>query len=242
MESVEHTTASDKVFEIIYGWIASGRYNPGDNLPSQDELAKQLNVSRVTLREALFRLSALGFVRSRQGIGTEVLPVEASSFMSTLPGRFLKDPVILSEFLEARLITEKSSIRLAVKKATDEDLKRIEEALNLQKRAMDNRDYEEFIKHDLAFHQQLVRAAHNSVLFKILQTIWDLLHKFTRGAISVPGNMEKGFDFHSSILQAIKERDANKAAAIMNEHIKVAAETTVEFQNNAVDLHGIFND
>ncbi|KIX11014.1 hypothetical protein X474_27140 [Dethiosulfatarculus sandiegensis] len=230
------------MYQIIYGWIASGKYKPGDTLPSQDELAKQFKVSRVTLREALFRLSALGFVSLKQGVGTEILPVDASNFMSSLPGRFLKDPIILSEFLEARLITEKSSIRLAVKKATDEDLQRIEEALNMQKQAMDNLDFEEFVKNDLAFHQQLVRAAHNSVLFKILQTIWDLLDKFTRRAISVPGNMEKGFAFHSSILQAIKERDANKAARIMHEHIKMAAETTLEFRDKEVDLQVIFSD
>ncbi len=125
VESVEHTTTSDKVFQIIYGWIVVGRYQPGDTLPSQDEMARQLNVSRVTLREALFRLSALGLVRLKHGVGTEVLPVNAANFIATLPGHLLQHPIVLSEFLEARLIAERSSVKLAVKKANEEDLRRI---------------------------------------------------------------------------------------------------------------------
>ncbi len=94
----------------------------------------------------------------------------------------------------------------------------------------------------MAFHQELVRAGHNSVMLKFLQTIWDLLYNFTYKTIYVPGNMEKGFDFHSAIYQALKERNAVKADAVLCDHIRVAVESTVEFLDQGLDIGAIFGD
>ena len=71
-ETIKRSTTADKVFDVVHQWIVSGRLQEGDVLSSQDELSRQFEVSRNTLREAIFKLSALGLVQAKQGVGTVV--------------------------------------------------------------------------------------------------------------------------------------------------------------------------
>ena len=74
VKPIQKASATTQVFEALYEMIATGRYARGQKLPPQDELAKQLGVSRNTLREAINKLSAMGLLRARQGVGTVVEP------------------------------------------------------------------------------------------------------------------------------------------------------------------------
>ena len=74
MNPIQKASATTQVFEVLYEMIATGRYVRGQKLPPQDELAKQLGVSRNTLREAINKLSAMGLLRARQGRAWAVEP------------------------------------------------------------------------------------------------------------------------------------------------------------------------
>ena len=102
-ETIKRSTTADKVFDILHQWITSGRLQEGDVLPSQVELSRRFEVSRNTLREAVFKLSALGLVQAKQGVGTVVQSRSSANYLSGLQDHLLMDRISMREFLEARV-------------------------------------------------------------------------------------------------------------------------------------------
>lgn len=219
LDTIKRTTMADRVFERLHRWIVSGRFKPGEVLPSQDVLAKQLNVSRNTLREAVFRLSTLGLVQSKQGVGTVVLPLSPSNYIGNLQDHLLLDEATINEFIEARLFAERTMVRLAVARATEANLKSLEEALEGQRRAVEVDDAVEFNTYDVNFHLELGRACGNSVMLKFFEAIWGLLNNFVAKSNTVPGKITRSYRSHRRIYEAIRDRDVERADAELIYHI-----------------------
>ncbi len=233
-EAIKRSTTADKVFDILHQWITSGRLQEGDVLPSQDELSRQFKVSRNTLREAVFKLSALGLVQAKQGVGTVVQSRSSANYLSGLQEHLLMDRISMREFLEARVSIETTIVRLAVARASQEDIGRLDEIIARQRKAIEARDEVEFVKHDLAFHCELGNACGNRVMLKISQTVYNLLRSFITTVAGAPGNLEQAFRYHQKILEAIKIRDAQAAESSMVSHLQ---ETVRRFQESMnVDL------
>ena len=237
--NIQRSTTADKVFETLHQWIVAGHFKPGDVLPSQDELARQLKISRNTLREAIFRLSALGLVQSKQGVGTVVQPTTPSNYIRSLPTHLKLDKITVTEFVEARLFTERAIVRLVVERAADEELKRLKAILDRQLIAMDSMRFEEFNNLDLEFHMELGRACGNSVMLKFFESIWELLNQFTSKSIKVPGNMQAAYKTHVKIFEFIKERNAELAEMEMEDHIRSITRRTLDYLGPDAEKHNI---
>ena len=231
-ETIKRSTTADKVFDILHQWIASGRLQEGEVLPSQDELSRRFEVSRNTLREAIFKLSALGLVQAKQGVGTVVQFRSSANYLSGLQDHLLMDRISMREFLEARVSIETTIVRLAVARASREDIDRLDKILDRQREAIKAGDEVEFVKHDVAFHGELGRACGNRVMLKISQTVYNLLRSYITTVAGAPGNIEQAYRYHRQILAAIKNRDAQAAENDMVSHLQ---ETVRRFQE-AMDV------
>lgn len=238
-ETIKRSTTADKVFDILHQWIASGRLQEGDVLPSQDELSRRFEVSRNTLREAIFKLAALGLVQAKQGVGTVVQPSSSANYLSGLQDHLLMDRLSMREFLEARVSIETTIVRLAVHRATQKDIDRLDNIIARQLEAIEAGDEVEFVKHDVAFHSELGHACGNRVMLKISQTIYSLLRSFITTVAGAPGNLEQAFRYHRQILEAIKSKNALAAEKNMIHHLQ---ETVRRFQEATdVDLQMDWN-
>ena len=231
-ETIKRSTTADKVFDILHQWIASGRLQEGEVLPSQDELSRRFEVSRNTLREAIFKLSALGLVQAKQGVGTVVQFRSSANYLSGLQDHLLMDRISMREFLEARVSIETTIVRLAVARASREDIDRLDKILDRQREAIKAGDEVEFVKHDVAFHGELGNACGNRVMLKISQTVYNLLRSYITTVAGAPGNIEQAYRYHRQILAAIKNRDAQAAENDMVSHLQ---ETVRRFQE-AMDV------
>lgn len=236
IESIKRSTTADRIFEILHTWIVSGQLKPGDVLPPQDTLAKRLEVSRNTLREAIFKLTALGLVRSKQGLGTVVQPSNPGNYLGSLQDHLTLDNITLREFIEARLITECAIVRLVVERAGQEELARLNAILASQDVAFAAGDHTEFNRQDMAFHMELGQACGNSVMRKVFETIWELLNQFAAKSHRVPGNVELALEGHRRILGAVQRRDAAAAEQELTAHIRVIARRTVNHLGLELDL------
>ncbi len=136
LRPIEKTSATTRVFEALHEMIATGRFPRGEKLPSQEELARQLGVSRNTLREAVNKLATMGLLVSRQGVGTVVEAPSPGGYLTTLSGQFLLDPLSVREFIEARICIERTTVRLAVARAQPRDLRQLQEILEAQHKAL----------------------------------------------------------------------------------------------------------
>ena len=212
-------TVSEKILNLLHKSIISGEFKPGDKLPSQEKLAEQYQVSRNTIREAINKLTAMGLLSSKQGIGTVVEPMSAASYMSSLSSHLLLHPITVRDFIEARVAVEQTIVRLAALRATPVERERLKEILDQMQTYYKDNDVEAFSVVSSRFHIELARMSGNSVLLKFLETIWDFLQYFISEMSKIPESMEKTMKFHYEIFQAVISGDSDKAQYKMREHL-----------------------
>lgn len=216
---IKRISAADEAFKTLHDMIMSGELQNGDKLPSQDKLALQFAVSRNTIREAINKLTVMGLLTARQGIGTVVNISSPSNYMTSLADHILLHPATVKEFLEARFIIERAAVHLVVLRATPEDIDELKAIVQKQKEALRKGRIEDFVMYDVAFHIALSRASGNQVLWKFLETVTELLNRFIREVSLLPGAMQNAFTFHSEIIALIRSRDADGAERKLTQHL-----------------------
>ena len=234
---IKRLSASDEVFKTVHDWIVKKKLNPGDKLPSQDELAKQFKVSRNTLREAINKLTVMGLVSARQGVGTVVNITSAANYLSSLSDHLLMDKTTVTDFLEARMSVEMTTVKLAAIRAGKSDIDGLEQIFVKQAEAI--RDVTEFSRLDAKFHLELAKASKNRVLVKILETLWDLLNRFIGEVSQLPGAVENAFGFHRRILDCIISSNPQQAEREVLDHLLDVTQTIkrhldVEFEADSI--------
>ncbi len=217
--SIKRMSAADEAFKTLHDMITSGRLKQGDKLPSQDRLAEQFGLSRNTIREAINRLTMIGLLSARQGVGTIINISSPSGYIASLSDHLLLQPSTVREFMEARVIIEMSTVRLAVMRADETALAELEENVRKQKEAIRTGNVEEFIKHDVEFHFSLARASGNKVLVQFLGAVTDLMRRFIEEVCLLPRATRNAVSFHRDILKFIRARDADAAERKLIEHL-----------------------
>jgi len=210
-----------KIVEQVRDLIKEGRLKPGDKLPPEQVLAEEFGTSRPSVREALSALEILGITESRGGKGNFIknnlnFPLYEQKF------RELEEEESPFELLEARKVLETEIVGLAAKKATEEEIAVIQGSLNKMKDAMTN--IPEIMEFDREFHINIARAAHNSLLFSMMNYLTDLLKEklwinLKEKSWSIPGHTQKYFEEHNEILKAIKNKDSKEARNRMYDHL-----------------------
>lgn len=214
---IPKVTVSQAVFEQLKEQIFSGNWPPGTRIPSENELAKMLGVSRISVRAALQKLNTLGLVQSRQGGGTFVTDVTVDVCLNPLIPALALGKHDLLEILEFRRVYEVENARLAAMRRTEKDLERLEAIMERMRQAKEDLDL--FSIEDLNFHLEVARAAKNSLILKVAQITKDLLRYHMKEIVAFRGSKD-GLYYHPLILKAIALQDTQKAAEIMAQHIE----------------------
>ncbi|MDP9256070.1 MAG: FadR family transcriptional regulator [Actinomycetota bacterium] len=194
---------------------------PGTKVPSERELTKELGVGRSTVREALNGLAMLGVVEIRHGQGV---------FVTGDPPQFSEPSAIASalergvtnEFIEARLIVEVEVARLAARRRTDEDLAAMAAALVVQEKRLGG-DIDAIVETAASFNVLLADCAHNEVLRAMIQSFVTLMVERGPRVYSLEGFGEWDLQEHRGLYAAVRDRDAERAAKLMREHIEELA-------------------
>ena len=210
MANQKDTSAVDTVYNYLFQNIRSGIWKPGDKIPSEADLCNILNVSRVSVRSALGRLSALRLVQSKQGKGTFVSDPPAENQYSGLRLQTL-DRLSLFEF---RRIIERESAALAALRATSEDVLAMQDSIY----KMEHGETEqEIAEQDLRFHALIAKASGNEVIQHVSRIAEDAYLRMFVENVAQLGSM--GTAYHRQILLDIQVRDADAARQHMNAHL-----------------------
>ena len=216
---------SDKVYEKVIGQIKNliyeGKIGRGDKLPSERKLKKQLGVSRASIREAFSALEMIGLIKSRPGEGTFIKESFDNNLVDPLSLVLLLNENVAEELLELRRVLEVDCVRLAAKRATEED---IEEMAEYIEQLFNSSGYEEIsIKSDKMFHYTIAKASSNKVLEYIMRSISEAMDfhiKNTRTKlVSKTETMENFAKQHKRIFKAIKNKDSKTAMNEMKNHL-----------------------
>jgi GntR family transcriptional repressor for pyruvate dehydrogenase complex len=241
MTAIRKTSTADEVFRVLHDLIVSGDLKPGDRLPTQSQLSEQLSVSRNTVREAIHKLTAMGLITGKPGVGMTVQVSTPARYVGSLSSHLLLDSATVKEFLEARLYMEKISVRLAVLRATPGDIADLRGLIDRQKIASKDNDIDQFNDLDAEFHLKLAKLGRNEVLVKFLETIRDLLRRFISEVNLLPGAMRQAINFHSEIMDFIADKNVASAESSMVEHLHSVVHTIQKNLGTDLGLAAIFD-
>jgi GntR family transcriptional repressor for pyruvate dehydrogenase complex len=216
LRAVIPRSASDEVTTQLLDLIQRGVFRPGDQLPPETELASILRVGRSTVREAKRELLARGFLESRGKRGTYVATPSAEALDLEMLGMLLQDEHI-REIHEVRQIVEVGAVRLAARRATQEDLDALERILSDMRR--DLSDDERFWPHTVEFHRRLVQACHNAALVRIFQVVSRLMAAQQMAVYRSMSEKREVIDLHRRLAEAVR-RGERAAVAELGAHLE----------------------
>lgn len=217
MERIRRVSVVDSVVEAMLQAIQDGRFTPGHKIPSERVLTQEFGVSRTALREAFQKLEQLGKITIRQGDGTYLNDPASVKLFDDISLAFELGEAGMNQYLEARESLELSAVRLAVERATAEDVALLEQILKEQ--AENLNDPDTFKELDFKFHQALLSAAKNSVLMKLWSSITPLIQEQLVKVHHIPGMLERAFKHHKKIVEAISRDEPTKAQNVIREHL-----------------------
>ncbi|MGE0260587.1 MAG: FadR/GntR family transcriptional regulator [Alphaproteobacteria bacterium] len=219
-EGADRRRVSDRVAAEVLRRISSGQLAPGEKLPGERMLAEQMNVSRVSVRAALQRLQAQGFLSAVQGGGTRVVS-PAGDPDPALAELVRLDRTNLRDLAEMRSILEVWAARRAARNATPEQLGEI--AATVEKMERGGSDRATQVAADVEFHHAVAHASGSAVYVRILSVIRDILtamqeyHRYE--LFGTPADDAMVQAQHRAAYEAIRRRDPEAAGAAMQGHL-----------------------
>ncbi|KUM32443.1 FadR/GntR family transcriptional regulator [Glutamicibacter mishrai] len=219
---VQRPRLYEQLMQQILAFVEEEQLGPGDHLPAERELADQLGVSRATLAQALVALEVLGVIDVKHGTGA-VLVYRPS--VATVLRELHEHKNRLPDIVEARSTLEVKLASLAAERRTDDDLKRINHALEVMAQEIADGDRGE--KGDELFHEAITGAAKSSVLQKLMTFISEMVLETRLESLGQPGRPERSLESHRKITEAIAAGDPKGAAAAMQEHIELVSDVAL---------------
>lgn len=214
-------TLSQKIERNIERAIREKKLPVGSKLPSERELCEMFAVSRTALREALRRLSARGLIEIRKGSGMIVKKINMKDAIDSLNLYYdLKfDMDLLTQIIELRLAFEPEIARMAAVNRNEQDLKNLTTSLaDFAACNPDNTQLESDL--DNKFHLTVARATANPFVIITMEPVHNLLPRMRNYIYAnIEGEKEITLGYHKEIVNAIREKDADRAYEKMQAHI-----------------------
>jgi DNA-binding GntR family transcriptional regulator len=202
---VENLTLWQRVYEHLRREILEGSLAPGTEL-LEVALSEHLGVSRGPVREAIGRLAAEGLVTVRPRRGAVVRSLSKEEFL---------------ELYEVREALEQRAVLLAVPRLGPEDLAELSRLNEAMEEYAAREEVEPFFEANAEFHARLFAASDNTVLQDFYRQLLGQLGRYRTRSLNLRGYLQRSVAEHAAILRAAKRGDAERAARLMGDHIRV---------------------
>lgn len=218
---IERDKVSVKIANQIKALVVEDKLKPGMILPPEKELTKLFNVSRPSLREALNSLIGMGFLETNQSNRIIVRSLVSGRIFTPLDHLLKEDQENVFQLIEVRKAIETWNAYFAAKRATPEDISRLEDNVesmrNIIREGKSAPDMQ-----DANFHLSIAKATHNKIQEHMMFTIWDILLEYFGKYYKTLKNEEDVLRQHLEIFEAIKQKDSHLARERIYEHLDVA--------------------
>jgi len=211
----KYKTQTEWVVQTLREAILSGKMKPGQKL-RQEELAQQLDISPTPVREAFRQLEAEGLVVHLPHKGVRVTDVSAES---------------VEEIYLIRSALESLAARLAVMRSQSADLNKLIQKLEGLQRSMEEclekKNYQELVNLHEEFHMSLYEMSGSQRLRRLITSLRSLFPRISLWAI--PERAARSMEEHKEILEAIRNRQAERTERLVSEHIERTMHFVVEY-------------
>ncbi len=222
-ENRKHTVSED-IFKQLKEMIVSGRWAPGERLPSEKQLMERFGASRISVREPLKQLASLGLVETRHGAGTFVRSFNSSSFIapmqSLLAQRLSKEETLA--VMEVRQI-EVITAGLAAERCTEADVARLREIHARLEQASAAGNAMQHQQADFDFHLQICEMVGNPYLLAICRLMYEAIGRALLSIVNIMGPY-RALHYHGLLIDTISRHYVYETKAVMQEHLQ----TTVD--------------
>ncbi|WP_331772339.1 FadR family transcriptional regulator (plasmid) [Embleya sp. NBC_00888] len=222
-ERMRRSTLADQMAERIIERIMTLGLRPGDEVPSEGELARQFGVNRLAVREAIRTLVAREILASSQGRPARVTIPSSRVFGQMLEFRLRQQSLDLDNLVDTRRVIEGELVRRAAQRVAAGEADPAPARALLEEMAGRQHDRDRFVELDVAFHHAIAELADNRMLTLILESLEGVLLETRRA--SFEGRARAGLSqgrallAHARILDAITSGDADAATNAMADHL-----------------------
>lgn len=223
-QSLEKSRLSDEVARNIVQVIQEGRYQPGQVLPPERELAVQFNVSRPVLREALRILEIRGFIEILHGKGayvksqgTDILDVPIEEWLD-------ENYSLLVQFYEARLSIEPVCAALAAQRANEEQIKYLRQLIAQEEELTNQENVPTFVSLDIDLHTAVTHLSGNKFLIKMMDSLINPETDMRKIILRLPHHLRVAHSGHSAIVEAIANHEPEAARQAMINALNISLE------------------
>jgi DNA-binding FadR family transcriptional regulator len=210
-----------QVAERLLTEIWSGRWRPGDRLPTEPEMEALFGVSRTPIREAMQSLRLLGVVdiSPRRGATIRALPVESVMDLAVLSG-LMSPGTSIADVFEFRHAMESAIAALCARRATTAQIESMRALLVEHADALARQATERAQTLDLEFHAALAEASGNSIYQSVARALTGVFVEMRRVTSGIPGAAQTAVEEHRAILNAVAARDAERSRRAAALHIR----------------------
>ena len=211
-KTVDSTNIRDQTYDIIKNMIILREIEPGKKI-NEEHIAKEIQVSRTPIREALCRLENEGIVK--------IIP-RRGAFVSDLTETNVREILLIREVLEGLVV------RLAVENMDEETLEKLGKAIKkVSALPEDDRDLINYTRSEVDFHAILLSVSNNQMLKNMMEMVNAHLQIIRLRTVVIPERAQRTVKEHQQILEAIENRDATSAEELMREHIRSVREVAL---------------
>ena len=202
---IESPNLRDQTYDIIKNMIIMREIEPGKKV-NEEHLAKEIQVSRTPIREALCRLENEGIVK--------IIP-RRGAFVADLT------EINVSEILLIREVLEGLVARLATEHMDEKTLDKLKKVLeNVSAIPEKDRDLINYTRSEVDFHALLLSASNNRMLKNMMEIVNAHLQIIRLRTVVIPERAPKTVKEHHQILKAIEKKDATSAEELMRKHVR----------------------
>lgn len=226
---------SDKIKNMLKQEILEGNYKAGDKLPPEAEIARQLNASKVSAREALRELETEGLIEKRRGIfgGSFVSEPGPERLVTVVSNAFQFGELSVNSLKEFRQILEPGLAELAADRRTDEDLQAMEEYLRDIRLSIEGGDPDQ--TKAVGFHRLIANACHNDFISTLMEAVMQVFQQVLAKEPDLE-TAEKDIRYNELFYEHIKNRDGEKAKQLMKEHFDTLEQIIKQRQESGESL------
>ena len=201
-------TKNKNVIEYICSslkWkILDGQYSIGERI-TEESIAKELNVSRNSVRTAILQLKNEGLLTDGPTKGVMVKDISIKE---------------ANEILDIRIVLETYAIKESIKQINDTEIRTLYNILLSMENAINSKDYELYSSLNTRFHNIIYQSVHNDIMQNLLLETKSKMLRYQFKVAFIPGRAEKSFREHLKIYRAIEKKDAEMAEEAIKEHLE----------------------
>lgn len=232
-QKIESKKKSQLAAEMLLEEIKMKQFKVGDRLPPERIIAKEMGVSRNTLREAIAALQIIGILEARHSQGNFIITLsETEDLRARLEAVFADsdDPFAA---IDARIAFEPGTAFLACQTATDEDILDIGQVVGRVASAIQTNDLKAYSRADHDFHLRIAQSTHNAIVIETIQYLTRVLTQplwqSMKRVIASENRIRRArIEEHEAIRDAIAARNPLLAQDTLRRHLEFSRSRLVE--------------